>query len=214
MNLFIYVIYIMSAYSKPKTDPQGNILQTFNASDYQEGEQGITVGDSDQRYLQISGGTEGASVFTKSITCNYITLSQNSDSVATQSNQLGYTQKNIGSMFTKPTSGSAHFGSINYTVNEGIYLLYFSIYCTTDASGCTIDNFWMTWCYSEAYQNYSNDKSGYAVETFVYPQTKQYSYVSTISVPSNGKMLNPFWQITYTANTFDVYWTTYCIKIG
>jgi len=83
----------MSAYSKPKTDPQGNILQTFNASDYQEGEHGITVGDSDQRYLQISGGTEGASVFTKSITCNYITLSTNSNSVATSSNQLGYTQK-------------------------------------------------------------------------------------------------------------------------
>ena len=131
----------MAVYTSPKLNLYGELNETFNSVDFTTDETSLTIGDGDDRYLKLSGGTiTGLTTFNNGLTSSsaistpFLTLTAGSG-LTQAASQLGY-YRNFASAIT---GGSINNGTVSspthntLSLSSGVWLVqyYHVISCTT-----------------------------------------------------------------------------------
>jgi hypothetical protein len=130
----------MAVYTSPKLNLYGELNETFNSADFTTDETSLTIGDGDERYLKLSGGTiSGSTTFNNGLTSSatistpFLTLTSGSG-LTQAASQLGY-YRNFASAIT---GGSINNGTVStptfntLSLSSGVWLVqyYHNISCT------------------------------------------------------------------------------------
>ena len=130
----------MAVYTSPKLNLYGDLNETFNSADFTTDETSLTIGDGDERYLKLSGGTvSGTTTYNNGLTAlstistPFLTLTSGSG-LTQAASQLGY-YRNFASAIT---GGSINNGTVStptfntLSLSSGVWLVqyYHNISCT------------------------------------------------------------------------------------
>ena len=130
----------MAVYSTPKLNLYGELNETFNSVDFTTDETSLTIGDGDDRYLKLSGGTiSGAVQFNNGLTSSatistpFLTLTAGSG-ITQAASQLGYYR----SFASAITGGSINNGTVSspthntLSLSSGVWLVqYYHVISST-----------------------------------------------------------------------------------
>jgi hypothetical protein len=171
----------MTTYTAP-TLHLGSLNTVFNSSDFTTDTTALTVGDGDERYLKLSGGTETGLVtfnngLTSSATITTPTITFSGGAIVQTAAQLGYTKTvNLAIAGGSISNGTVSLPSYNaMTLSSGVYIIsyYHNITCTASVTFSKIVTGLTT--NSSGVYTATTTNSSYASETIPVGDTKQIS---------------------------------------